>query len=196
MKKVRREHVLAAVLAAVPIAAWFFVFQPRNTDINTIRAATDAMQTTLTRLKELGREVGDITIAVEKAQTNLEQFRENIPDAEEVDDLLGEIDAIAIRHSLEVASVRTLAQVDAPEYSELPISLRIEGTFLGTYGFLSDIERLPRVTRIRDLELKRDRVRAGNGEENGDVIQLDLTLIIYFNHESNRTSELVSRSGA
>lgn len=191
----RRELILATLLALVPIAAWFFVFQPRNADIRTVRAETDAMQSTLRRLQELGRDVGDIERAIDEAEDNLDQFRKNIPDADDVDELLGAVDTIAMRHALEVASVRTLVQVDTAEFSELPISLRLEGEFVGVYGFLCDLERLPRVTRVRALELKRDRVRAARGETDSDVVQLDLTLVIYFNHASNRHGGLLSRGG-
>ena len=189
----RRELILAMLLAIVPIAAWFFVFQPRNADIKIVRAEMDAMQNTLTRLHELGREVGDIERAIDDAEDNLDQFRKNIPDADDVDELLGAVDTIAVRHNLDVASVRTLVQINTPEYSELPITLRLEGEFVGVYGFLSDLERLPRVTRVREFEIKRDRVRAAHGESNIDVVQLDLTLVIYFNHASNRREGLLSR---
>lgn len=192
MKMGRREHFLGAVLALVPLAAWLFVFQPRNADIRTVRAETDAMQATLSRLKELDNAVGDVGAAVEAAETQLLRFRENIPDAQDVDDLLRELAAIGVRHNLDVKSVRTLTQVDLEEFSELPISLRIEGQFTAAYGFLADLERLPRITRVREMELRRDLVKSSQLDASQGDINLDLTLVIYFERDKDRTDRIAT----
>ena len=179
----KREILFLLVLAAVPLSAWFFVFQPRNEDIRESRAEINAMQATLTQLNDLNRSVGDLGEAISNAELRLSRFRENIPDAEEVDDLLSEIDAIGVRNHLDVKSVRTLTQVDVDGYSELPLSLKIEGHFAGVYQFLVDLETLSRITRVREFEIKRNLVDKDAQKSLEESVAMDLTLVIYFEEE-------------
>ncbi len=178
----KREIMFLLVLAMVPLAAWFFVYEPRNVDISEARAEINSMESTLTQLNELNRAVGDLGEAIGMAEISLARFRENIPDAEQVDDLLSEIDEIGVRNSLDVKSVRTLSQVDADGYSELPISLDIEGPFVGIYQFLADVENLPRITRVREFTISRDLISTlkKDDEPVSDVVSLRLVLVIYY----------------
>ena len=48
-----RELLFLIVLASVPVASWFFVFEPRNRDISEARAEIDSMQGTLAQLNDL-----------------------------------------------------------------------------------------------------------------------------------------------
>lgn len=178
-----RELLFLVVLASVPVASWFFVFEPRNRDIAEARAEIDSMQATLAQLNEVNQEVGDLGEAVSASEIRLASFRRNIPDAEEVDEMLAELDAIGVRNSLNVKSIRTLKQVDIDGYSELPLNLDVEGEFLGIYRFLSDIENLPRITRVSDLQISRDLVGglSAIGEEpRPGLVDMTLTLVIYF----------------
>ena len=178
----KREIMFLLVLAMVPLAAWFFVFEPRNVDIDEARAEIYSMESTLTQLNELNRTVGDLGEAIGMAEISLAQFRENIPDAEQVDDLLSEIDDIGVRNSLDVKSVRTLSQIDTDGYSELPITLDIEGQFVGVYQFLADLENLPRITRVREFTISRDLISTlkKDDEPVSDVVTLRLVLVVYF----------------
>ena len=189
----RRELLFLLVLTAVPISAWFFVFQPRNADISEARAEIDAMQGTLTQLNELNRSVGDLGEAINVAEVRLARFRENIPDAEELDDLLSEIDAIGVRNQLDVKSIRTLKQVDVDGYSELPLKLLIEGDFVGIYQFLVDLESLSRITRVSELQIKRDLVASQAQGTTDEAVIMDLTLVIYF--EDEQAADAVTAMG-
>ena len=176
----KREILFLLVLSAVPLSAWLFVFQPRNTDIKEARAEINAMQGTLTQLNQLNRSVGDLGEAINTAEIRLARFRENIPDAEELDDLLSEVDAIGVRNQLEVKSIRTLKQVDVDGYSELPLQLKIEGHFAGIYQFLADLEVLSRITRVSEFEIKRDLVASDGDRSTEESVVMNLTLVIYF----------------
>ncbi|MCH2161153.1 MAG: hypothetical protein MK085_04685, partial [Phycisphaerales bacterium] len=77
-----REILFLVVLASVPVASWFFVFEPRNRDISEARTEIEAMQAILGQLNEVNQRVGDLGEAVNASEVRLARFRENIPDAE------------------------------------------------------------------------------------------------------------------
>jgi type IV pilus assembly protein PilO len=183
MKLGIREIAFLLVLAAIPVAAWFFVFEPRNQDIEESRQEIAKMETTLVRLDQLTREVGDVREAISEAEVRLAEFRQNIPDADEVDDMLAEIHRIGERNSLSIASIRALKQTEDQGYAEIPLSMQIEGQFKGLYRFLIDLERLPRIIRVQNLELERNMVESRGRKVDDEVvhgmIDASMTLVIY-----------------
>jgi len=183
MKLGIREMIFLLVLAAIPVAAWFFVFEPRNQDIEQSRREIAQMETTLVRLDQLTDEVGDVRTAIDEAELRLADFRRNIPDANEVDDMLAEIHRIGERNALGISSIRALNRTETQGYAEIPLSLEIDGSFRGLYRFLIDLERLPRITRVRDLKLERNLVESrGRGDDDDTPVgQIDasMTVVIY-----------------
>ena len=183
MKLGIREMIFLLVLAAIPVAAWFFVFEPRNQDIEQSRREIAQMESTLIRLDQLTDEVGDVRNAIDEAELRLADFRQNIPDANEVDDMLAEIHRIGERNALGISSIRALNRTETQGYAEIPLSLEIDGSFRGLYRFLIDLERLPRITRVRDLKLERNLVesrgRVGDADTPAGQIDASMTVVIY-----------------
>ena len=183
MKLGIREMIFLLVLAAIPVAAWFFVFEPRNQDNEQSRREIAQMETTLVRLDQLTDEVGDVRTAIDEAELRLADFRRNIPDANEVDDMLAEIHRIGERNALGISSIRALNRTETQGYAEIPLSLEIDGSFRGLYRFLIDLERLPRITRVRELKLERNLVESrGRGDDDdtpAGQIDASMTVVIY-----------------
>lgn len=183
MKLGIREMTFLLVLAAIPVAAWFFVFEPRNQDIEQSRREIAQMESTLIRLDQLTDEVGDVRTAIDEAELRLADFRRNIPDANEVDDMLAEIHRIGERNALGISSIRALNRTETQGYAEIPLSLEIDGSFRGLYRFLIDLERLPRITRVQDLKLERNLVESRGRDAEDDTpsgqIDASMTVVIY-----------------
>ncbi|MEL7473922.1 MAG: type 4a pilus biogenesis protein PilO, partial [Planctomycetota bacterium] len=60
---------------------------------------------------------------------------------------------------------------------EQPLEIETSGEFEGFYQFLQSLERLPRVTRVPNMELKRD-------SRNDGELDVKFTLSIYFQDEA------------
>ena len=52
--------------------------------------------------------------------------------------------------------VRTLKTKQNNGYIELPLKMELQGNFKSYYSFLLELEQLDRITKIRELTLKKD----------------------------------------
>lgn len=181
MKLGIREYAYLAVLVAVPLASWFFVFQPRNEDIAGARREIASMEATLARLDTLAGTVGDVRASIHEAEGRLADFGRIIPNAEEVEDLLAEMNRIGQRHELSIASIRAIKQTEVQGYIEIPHRVEISGDFEGIYRFLADLERLPRLVRVQSLEIERSLLDAGraDGERTFGLLDASLVMVVY-----------------
>jgi Tfp pilus assembly protein PilO len=64
-------------------------------------------------------------------------------------------------------------KVPASQYMELPILWELTGNFDGFYEFLLDLEQMPRLTQIRQMNIKR------SDQQNG-AMSATFTLSVYF----------------
>ena len=176
-----RDYAFLAVLTAVPVSAWFFVFQPRNEDIDQARREIMSMDATLTRLDMLTDQVGDVRDRIDQAEVRLSEFGRIIPNAEEVEDLLAEMHRIADSHRLSIDSIRALKQNTVQGYLEIPHRVSIKGDFQAIYDFLSDLERLPRLARVQSLELERNLVAANRKDEERPfgMLEAEMVIVVY-----------------
>lgn len=175
-----RELVFVLLLLAVPVAAFFFVFQPRNQQIADARAEIAAKQAKLQQLEAATTAMSDLGAEIEKLSDAIELFEQKLPTQREEQVILKEVWELAAAHNLKPRSVRTDKTVNTAQYAELPIKMVILGDFDGFYSFLLELEKLQRITRTPTMSLKK--LRAADE----DLMQADIVLSIFFEGGSNR----------
>ncbi len=102
--------------------------------------------------------------------------------------ILRDVWKLANKHHLTPKSVRTDKITSTAQYAELPIKMEINGNFDGFYEFLLDLEKLPRITRVPSMKLKKSRDTEGN-------MEAEIVLSVFFEseHPAKSKSQLQER---
>jgi Tfp pilus assembly protein PilO len=191
--------LLLGALVGMPVAAYVFVFAPRNEEIANARAEIRNKEARLTSLRQLNAQIGDLGREIEDRQVELTRLNERLPDQEGLDGLLKELTRIAQRTGVSVRTVKGDRPVSAGMAMEVPLNLSIEGDFGGFYEFLLAVEGLPRITRLQSMRITRlgsdphrksKPTHAAPGE-----IRAELTLAIYFNATATTTAPTPPAAG-
>jgi type IV pilus assembly protein PilO len=176
-----REFIFLLLLLAVPVAAFFFVFKPRNEQIQQTKQDVMQRQEKLKQLQvvtaqrgvaDLGREIDDLAQAIKI-------FEKRLPAQREVEVILSEVTKIAGVHHLTIRQIRPDKMISTANCAEQPIRMTITGEFEGFYGFLTDVERLPRITQLPHLTLKKVE-NTGKEQAGPTLLEANLTLSIFF----------------
>lgn len=178
-----RDLAFVAVLIAVPIASYFFVFKPRNEEIAKARAEISAKNVRLDNLRRLTSRIGDLGREIVEREEELERLNQKLPDREGVDRILEQVTQLAQKSNLAVRSVKGEKVAPAGMAMELPLKTTIEGSFDGFYQFLLDVEALPRITRVHQMKISK--LGLGPRDEPNQMVggsmRAEFTLSIYFN---------------
>jgi len=160
-------------VAAVTAAVVCFVILPlwRHTDGD--QAIIRERQEQLVKLERVARRINDLQGEINRLETALRFFENRLPAEREIDVVLREVWRIAEGKSLTARSVRTRPPESMPRCNSQPISLILEGTFQGFYEFLLALERLPRITKVREIQINKSALREGD-------VQVDLLMDIFF----------------
>jgi len=169
-----RQGLFFLVLIAVPITAYFVVFKPRNQEIMRAREEIAHKQARLDQLREQTAQSDTLADANEKVRESIEAIEARLPSDKEMDDVLRQVSQIAERSGLKLLIFRKGDRaLPAGLAMEQPIRVELTGDFDGFYSFLLDLEQMPRITRIPDMELSRSR-------ENDGEMMAKFTLSIYY----------------
>ena len=167
------RFILIAVLLGIPLSSYWLVFRPQNAEIAHATQEIEHKQTMLSKLQEETARNADLQRANEDIKQSIDTIEARLPNNKEVDAILRQVSDLAVEAGLPPPSIKSGKPVKAALYMEQPLELAMEGGFRGFYEFLIRLEKLPRITRIPDMRIKRsDNV---DGE-----MKAEFTLSIYF----------------
>ena len=185
MKMGPREILFILLLLALPIAAYQFVFQPRNTQIRRVRDRIQDKQTKLNQLQDATQRIDDLGREIERLSEAVTLFEQKLPAEREVEVILKEVWELATAHELIPKSVRTDDPVDMQAHIELPLKMVIVGDFDGFYSFLLAMERLKRITRLPQVKL--ESIDRYEGKIKADMV---LSIIYEAKTDTSRSADM------
>lgn len=168
-----RELMLLVILLGVPLASFFLVFRPMNAEIRLARQEVDHRKGMLEKLRTETARSADLRRANDEIAKTIKGVEERLPSTKEVDNIVRQISELAVDSGLEPPQLKTAKVVKMASYMDQPLEITTQGSFDGYYDFLLKLERLPRITRISDMDLERHLEKEG-------VVKATFTLSIYF----------------
>jgi Tfp pilus assembly protein PilO len=177
-----REIIFLVVLLVVPVASYFYVFKPRNGEIQQAQKEVEIKQTKLEKLREVTEKIDDIGMAIRQGREAINLVEAKLPSKDGVEIILGDVWQLAAKAHLDVKSVKSESPVPAAGYMEQPLKVTMEGQFDGFYQFLLGLENLPRITRIHELKLERvtNRSRRNDEKTEAGLMKTEFLLAIYY----------------
>lgn len=151
----RSVKIAAAVLVCIVIlaAGYWFIIKDQIAELE------QAERQELT-LKEDFREKKALAINLEAYKRQMDEMQERfgvmlrqLPNRTEVPELLIDITQTGLGRGLRFDLFQPRNKRVADFYAELPINIRVRGTYHELGGFVSDIAALPRIVTIDDLAL-------------------------------------------
>ena len=173
MKFGLREMLFFTVMVGLLASTYFFVFAKANQKREALRRDILTKQSALGELRQSTAGVEDLNRRIKDLQDAILYFESKLPQEKEFDKILKQVSQMAEANSLSTKTVRTLKSERFASYSEQPIQMSLSGNFNGFYLFLQQLEKLPRITRVTNMQLQKINERDGE-------MQASLTLSIYF----------------
>ena len=180
MKLGLRELLFLLLLLAVPVGAYMWIFKPANVHAEQQRQEIDAKTQKLASLQKALVGIKDLNDEVKKLREAVDFFEAKLPKHHEIHRVLEQVTKIAERHRLETRLFKTLKPQPFAAYSEQPIELEVGGNFDAYYQFLLELEKLPRITKVKDMDLTKNK-------DNEGAMEATMDLSIYFDTGNTTT---------
>jgi type IV pilus assembly protein PilO len=146
--------VLVVILVAIPVGGFFGIWQGQ------IEELEKGLQQEETLKKDwLGKKTQAINLDLHKQQlreidTQFGALLKQLPNKSQMDALLVDINQAGLSRGLQFELFRPSATEAAREfYSELPIQVRVTGTYHDMGGFAADVGQLPRIVTLNNISI-------------------------------------------
>jgi type IV pilus assembly protein PilO len=147
--------VLIAILAAIPVAGYFGLW------LDQLEALERGVQQEGTLKKDyLAKKTQAVNLDLHKQQlreidTQFGALLKQLPNKAQMDALLVDINQAGLSRGLQFDLFKPAAAEAAREfYSELPIQVKVVGTYHDMGGFAADVGQLPRIVTLNDVSIE------------------------------------------
>ncbi len=161
MKGSLRKVVFFVLLLGVAYLAYQYMIKPVNRHLAEQKVRVQTKLAKLAEFEEANTAAAGLSKQLEQLQEAIEFFESKLPPKSEIDKVLQDVTVIAQKLGLRSKRVLTLKKKDNSGYIEQPLKMELEGNFNSFYSFLLELEKLPRITKIRELELKKQTKHEG-----------------------------------
>ena len=172
-----RQAIFFVLLVGVSAAGYRYMITPANQRLAEAKQRVEGKRAKLADFEQATVKADDLNKQLTQLQEAVRFFESKLPPTSEVHKVLEQVTLIAQKQGLKPKTIRTLVRKDNSGYIEQPMNMKLVGSFTAFYSFLLELERLPRIMKLRELKLEKEKV--GEGE-----IAAEFIVSIFFQNKA------------
>ncbi len=152
-----RQAVFFVLLIGVAALGYQGMIKPANRKLAEAKQKLEGKRAKLSEFEQATAKADDLNKQLEQLQEAVRFFESKLPPTSEVHKVLEQVTVIAQKQGLKPKTIRTLVQKNNSGYVEQPMNMMLVGNFTSFYSFLLELEKLPRIMKLRELKLEKDK---------------------------------------
>lgn len=163
-----RKVIFFVLLAGFAIVGYQCMIKPANRHLAESKQRVEAKRAKLAEFEQATNAADDLSKQIEQLHDAIAFFESKLPPTHEIHRVLEQVTVIAQKQGLKPKTIRTLEKKNNSGYVEQPLQMEVEGDFNAFYSFLLELEKLPRIIKVRKLNL--DKSQKIEGEIAADCV--------------------------
>lgn len=167
---------LLLLLLLLLFASYWFDWQHQIEQINAEKLKEDQLRTAFLEKKKRAINLPAFRKQLEDIEKQFGALLKQLPGKSEMDALLTDINQAGLGRGLQFELFKPAATENQRDfYAELPITIKLTGTYHDIGAFASDIGKLPRIVTLNDIALEAGKGGAGKDGKGGDTLVFNAT---------------------
>ncbi len=163
-----RKVIFLILLLGFMAAGYQFLIKKANDNLATARQQLDEKRAKLAEYERATAQAEDYAKQGKQVEEAIRFFESKLPPTSEIHKVLEQVTVIAQKQGLDPKTIRTLSLKDTSGYVEQPLQMKLVGNFNAFYSFLLEMEKLPRITKLRELKIQKE--KGGEGQISAEFI--------------------------
>ena len=159
-------------IVAVVLLAWLLAWKPKKPELDAARAEEQALLSKLEAKAKKAANLDAYKAQLAEMEQSFGAMLRKLPNKTEVPNLLTDISQQGTAAGLDQKLFQPSPQNMKDFYAELPIKMKLTGSFHSIGAFVSGIAALPRIVTLHDVEITQK-------TKGSDELQLDVTAKTY-----------------
>ncbi len=150
----RQLAIFGGIIGVVIVVGYvMLVVWPKQEEISRLTAESRKLGAEVDEKRKIAQQLPQIEREVQAMDLQLKEVLVKLPEEREIPNLLTQVNTLGQQSGLEFTSFRP-APIQAKEfYSEVPINLRVEGSYHTLGTFFDRLSKLPRIVTVGDLKI-------------------------------------------
>lgn len=145
--------LVVVVCILVSGGAYWFDTQTQIEQLNKIQAEENALKDTLRIKAKKAANLGKLKQQLEEMRVDFKKLSRQLPNKTEVAALLVDISQTGLASGLEFELFKPLAENRKDFYADLPIEIKVKGTYHEFGNFVSGVAALPRIVTLHNINI-------------------------------------------
>lgn len=161
----QRALMMLAVMLLVVAAFVFLLYLPKDEEYSSLQKESEKVLAKLQEDRRIAANLPRFKAEYEKMKLQLDQALTELPNEKEIPSLLTTIATLAKENGLNVLRFKPGGERPQGFYAEVPVDLKLIGTFHQIAKFFYDVGDLPRIVNISKVAMTLGRGGASAGAE-------------------------------
>jgi len=160
LPRVQKIAILVGVVVVLIGLYWFLFYKGHSEKLDAQRAILTKKQQELSEQKVILANLPKFRKETEEMKAKRQVALKQLPNTKDIDKLLKDISYHAIESGLEILLFKPAKEVQKNFYAEIPVELKLSGTYHDFGLFFEKIANLSRIVNVADLEIAKSKERS------------------------------------
>jgi type IV pilus assembly protein PilO len=148
-----RVTVLVGLFVAILIAGWWFLWNDQLAELDAKKAEEESLKQQFVDKKRQAVNLDLYTQQLGEIDRSFGALLKQLPNKSEIEALLIEVNQAGLGRGLQFELFRPGQEQLKEFYAELPIAVKINGTYHDFGTFAADIAKLPRIVTLNNISI-------------------------------------------
>jgi len=176
MPKRQLYLLLGLVAVGFLLMWWYLLFRPAWDERDRLQTQLAGLEQQLFQKKRIAANLPQLEAEIKQLQERLKASVARLPEEKEIPTLLTQVNSLGEESGLAFTLFRPQAAVKKDFYAEVPIQVRVEGSFHALGAFFDRIGKMERIVNIGALSVAPAPATGPGGRRRGP----DMTIIADF----------------
>ena len=152
---IQKAGLLLMVLAGVIVGFYYFVAEPKSTEIAGLQGVIGTLDSEIETLTIKVKHLDELMAASKQLQIELAKKKERLPPEEEAVMLLKQVSDLGVRLGLDIKLWKPSAKSEDPSklFVRMPVNVEVSGGYHTAALFFDRINAMPRIVTVSGLKM-------------------------------------------
>ena len=157
LPKVQKIAIIAGISVLLIVLYWFLVYRSQAEELANKRAVLTKKQQKLNEQKIILANLPKFRQETAEMKVKRQEALKQLPNKKDIDKLLKDVSNDAIDSGLEVLLFKPEKEVKKNFYAEIPVELKLSGTYHDFGLFYDKVANFPRIVNISDIAIEAEK---------------------------------------
>ena len=147
--------IIAIIVLVLGILVWFEFIAPENDKYNQLKTQEDGLKIQVRQKQLLAASLPAYQAQIKEMNLRFQNFLQQLPNRTQIPSLLDDVTLAGRSRGLDFELFQPTGEVNKNFYAEIPVKLKVVGTYSDIGRFAAAVAAMPRIVTINNVDIAR-----------------------------------------